>query len=123
MTRQRQLIYAIVTEKPVHLTAEEIFEKARERMPGIAMGTVYRNLGILVQEGKIRKLEIPSSPARYDRQSLSHPHLICERCGTVEDLDWGSDFLRQLSERCGRTLTGYDLKLYHVCDACKDKSF
>lgn len=119
MTRQRQLIYAIVSEKPVHLTAEEIFNQARVHMPNIAMGTVYRNLGIMADEGLIRKLEVPGSPARYDRTASPHPHLICEKCGAVTDLDWGDDFRAELAARSGRDLTAFDLKLYYLCDRCR----
>lgn len=121
MTRQRQLIYTIVSEKPVHMTAEEIFHKARMKMPDIAMGTVYRNLRVMVDEGLIRKLEVAGAPARYDRTSAPHPHLICEACAAVRDLHWGDGFLTELSARCGHELTGFDLKMYHICNKCREQ--
>ena len=114
MTRQRQLIYNIITAAPEHRTAEEIYDLARAEMPSLARGTVYRNLGLLVQEGQIRKLEMPDAPARYDRERQPHPHLICQRCGRVEDL-----VLDPLAKAHGLTITGYDLKLYHICPACR----
>lgn len=119
MTRQRQLIYDIVAEKPIHMTAEEIYQKAKEKMPSLARGTVYRNLGILAEEGMIRKLEMPDAPARYDRQHLPHPHLVCESCGRVEDLMMPKDLLAPLVDSLNETVTGFDLKLFHTCPDCR----
>lgn len=118
MTRQRELVYSIVAEKPVHMTAEEIYLKAREKMPTLARGTVYRNLGILADAGMIRKLEMPDAPARYDRQYSPHPHLVCEKCGGVEDLAMPEGLLEPFLKSIGTVITGYDLKLFHVCPAC-----
>lgn len=119
MTRQRELIYSIVAEKPVHLTAEEIYTKAREQMPSLARGTVYRNLGVLAEDGLIRKLEMPDAPARYDRRHSPHPHLVCERCGCVEDLVLPEGMLDPIVNRVNAAVTGFDLKLFHVCPRCK----
>lgn len=117
MTRQRQLIYNIIMAAPEHRTAEEIYDLARERMPSLARGTVYRNLGVLVRDGRIRKLEMADAPARYDREQRPHPHLVCERCGQVVDLVMPEGLLDPLT--ADLAVTGYDLKLYHVCPACK----
>ena len=118
MTRQRQLIYNIIMAAPEHRTAEEIYDLARLEMPSLARGTVYRNLGILEQERKIRKLEMPGAPARYDRERRLHPHLICQKCGKVEDLSMPQGLLDPLARARGVDLIGYDLKLFYICPAC-----
>ena len=119
MTRQKQLIYHIVTSSPEHMTAEEIYDRARRHMPTLARGTVYRNLGLLTGEGRIGKLELPDSPARYDRVSLPHPHLICQRCGGVEDLPLPAEDIAALVAPLEKNITGYDLRFFHICPACK----
>ena len=59
MTRQRALILGIMREKcPEHLTADEIFCHARQAMPHIARGTVYRNLKLMELDGEIGHLEM-----------------------------------------------------------------
>ena len=50
MSKQRDLIERIIKESMLHLTAEEIYKEARKEMPNISLGTVYRNLGNLVDE-------------------------------------------------------------------------
>ncbi len=122
MTRQRQLIFDLIMAAPEHRTAEEIYDLARAQMPSLARGTVYRNLGLLVREGQIRKLEMPDAPARYDRERRPHPHLVCERCGKVEDLIMPDGLLRPFALELGEDITGYDLKLYHLCPACRKKA-
>ena len=118
MTKQRQLIHSIIAAKPLHLTAEEIFEKAQAVMPGIARGTVYRNLGLMVDAGEILKLDVPDGPARYDRNPAPHAHLVCQRCGAVEDIVI-EGLVEKMAELSGRKSTGCDLKLYHVCKDCE----
>ena len=67
MTRQRALILEILQHSPKHLTADEIFAIAREKMPGIARGTVYRNLKLMEQAREIARLEMPDGPDRFDK--------------------------------------------------------
>lgn len=63
MTRQRALILDIMREKsPQHLTADELFNEARLRMPHIARGTVYRNLKMMELDGEIGHLEMARRP-------------------------------------------------------------
>ena len=87
MTRQRALILGIMREKcPEHLTADEIFSHARQAMPHIARGTVYRNLKLMELDGEIGHLEMPDGPDRYDANPTPHGHLLCDSCGDLADL-------------------------------------
>ena len=76
MTRQRALILEILQHSPKHLTADEIFAIAREKMPGIARGTVYRNLKLMEQAREIARLEMPDGPDRFDKA-------VAAKCGAV----------------------------------------
>ena len=44
-----------------HPTAEVIYSHVRRIIPDISLGTVYRNLNVLVENGYIRKLNIDIS--------------------------------------------------------------
>ena len=118
MTQQRQLILDILRRAPRHLTAEEIFDEARSQMPSIALGTVYRNLGLLTESGEIRRLEVPGASARYDRAAAPHPHFICTTCGTIRDIATHNALLDEFSQKFSLPLSGYDLNLYGLCDGC-----
>jgi len=55
-------------------------------MPKISLGTVYRNLELLVANNLARKLEVSGSEARFDGQTEPHYHVRCSRCGRVDDV-------------------------------------
>ena len=79
MTRQRALILGIMREKcPEHLTADEIFSHARQAMPHIARGTVYRNLKLMELDGEIRDIE--SAIGTEVRGYTLTIRYICPKC-------------------------------------------
>ena len=57
MTRQRRVILDELRKLRCHPSAEELHGIVRRAMPGISLGTVYRNLDVLWEDGKILKLE------------------------------------------------------------------
>ena len=58
MTRQRFMVLQAVMETDSHPSADEIYEVVRTRLPRISLGTVYRNLDILAEQGKIQMLQL-----------------------------------------------------------------
>ena len=118
MTKQRKLILDIINNSRSHPNAEEIYLAAKEKMPSIALGTVYRNLGIMAKEGEIRRLVSENAPDRYDRVAPLHDHMVCTKCGRITDTDIGS--LWDAIEKCvGERIVGYELMVRHVCNCCK----
>ena len=84
------------------------------------MGTVYRNLNILVEQGLIRKIDFGSTFDHYDANIGPHYHFICERCGSITDLPMPID--NALNERVARN-TGFKarrhrIEFYGFCDTC-----
>ncbi len=120
MTRQRQLILEIIDAARNHPTAQEIFQKARGRMPAIALGTVYRNLGILADGGEIRRIVLPGQPERYDRAGEPHDHMVCAVCGELFDLNL-KDFRPQLEREMGVSVLSYELQVQCICPNCAKK--
>jgi Fe2+ or Zn2+ uptake regulation protein len=77
----------ILRENPVHPTAEWIFEKAKEEMPGIGVATVYRNLNALVEMGEIERIPGIDGVDRFDGNHMPHYHMKCNDCGMLYDLE------------------------------------
>jgi len=117
LTRQRKTILEIIKSSPGHITAEEIYAKAKQIMPSIAIGTVYRNLGLMEEAGEIRRLPIPDKPDKYDKSTEPHEHLICQKCGEIADL-FVSGLREYLKQQTGIEITGYDLNLRYICEKC-----
>ena len=118
MTRQRALILGIMREKcPEHLTADEIFCHARQAMPHIARGTVYRNLKLMELDGEIGQ----SLFDRYDANPSPHGHLLCESCGELADLPVVG-LIRDIEAAIGTEVRGYTLTIRYICPKCRAKN-
>ncbi len=116
MTRQRRLIYDIIQNSCEHLTAEDIHKKAKETMPSIALGTVYRNLNLMAEEGEIIRIEMTDGANRYDRAETLHDHIVCRRCGKIKDIPL---LLNTLKNATGVDILSYDCCIYYICEECK----
>lgn len=119
---QRDLICTYVKNSACHPTAEMIYQALRLSTPGLSRGTVYRNLGILAEEGQITRMPFPIE--RYDGNTGPHPHLICTRCGSVSDLsvtyDTGLD--EMVSRLCHCQVQRHDCYFYGQCSACMESA-
>ncbi len=120
MTRQRQLIYDIICRSHEHLTADSIHKLAQKKMPSIAVGTVYRNLGLMCDCGEIMRVTVAGQPDRFDKNPMAHDHVICDLCGTVSDI-MTEGLGEILSDKTGLPVDSYDLTVHYTCDKCRKK--
>lgn len=118
MTKQRRIILKIIQESDRHLTAEDIYGMAKQRMPSVAMATIYNNLKTLTEQGVIRRLRFTGMPDHYDRNMRHHEHIICETCGEVTDAQL-EDLTPLLGQKLGIHITQYNLSMYYVCCKCQ----
>ena len=85
-TPQRKLILQVVNESCDHPTAEVIHKRASEKMSGLSLATVYRNLNILSRLGEIQHLSSPIGPDHFDFNLSDHCHFYCKACGEMSDI-------------------------------------
>ena len=116
-TRQKKLIYDIIVNSYAHPTALEIYEGAIKIIPNISLGTVYRNLNMLVDNDSIVRIKMPDGIDRYDK-CLEHAHIICSNCGHIEDY---FDYSIRFNNLNSFSITGYNLKFYGKCNDCIKK--
>lgn len=122
ITSQQRIVLDFVKSVKIHPSAETIYEKVRKKLPQISLGTVYRNLAALKARNEI--LEIPlKSTSRYDGDTSSHSHFICEECESITDLaSICSDVLK--CEKLGiqklkiGNIKNYQLNFYGICSKC-----
>jgi Fe2+ or Zn2+ uptake regulation protein len=118
-TQQRKVVYETIKKTQVHPTADWIFERVREAMPKISLGTVYRNLGVLKQEGLVRELYGTDRRARYEANMIPHAHFVCSGCGEITDvhgdteLDW-----RTMKDLVGCEVSEQRIEFVGYCPAC-----
>ncbi len=117
-SRQREAIKAYLCKRKDHPTADMIYTGLREKYPNISLGTVYRNLSLLISLGEIRKINSEGAD-RYDGQMAPHSHFICKNCGSVQDVMFqaedslGRDACREIGivEEC-------QVEFYGFCKKC-----
>lgn len=122
-TPQRTVILELLheVEGHRHLTAQELFQQATERLPGLNLATIYRALEGLFEAGLVDRMD-GQETVRYSLRDPEHPHghLHCRQCQhgpelTGEDLD---EFAQLVQERYGFTLDIHHLTLSGVCRDC-----
>ncbi len=121
MTKQRKALLEVVQRGNTHPTADDVYRLVKKRLPRISLGTVYRNLDLLVAQGLMQKLEMGGAQRRFDAKHERHYHVRCVRCGRVDDLS-----MKPLAEveRAARRLTnfeitGHQLEFSGVCRECR----
>ena len=93
-TRQRRLIYEAVATTSSHPTAEWVYATVRRALPRISLGTVYRNLQVLVEQGRLKAWS-RGGATRFDADLAPHDHFFCQSCGLLLDLPPGRALLRR----------------------------
>lgn len=118
-SRQRQSILEYLMQTTAHPTAETVYLHVREQYPNISLGTVYRNLNLLAEEGKIVRLTYGGSE-RFDGNLKPHNHFICKTCGNVLDLEISSlEHINTLAGvGFGGRVEGHIIYFYGVCEEC-----
>ena len=92
VTPQRIAVLEAVGQLHIHPTADEIRDFIQKKYPGIATGTVYKILDILVKKGLVRRVKTGKDIMRYDGMLKKHHHLYCKETEDIldyfdEDLD------------------------------------
>lgn len=111
LTRPRRVILDVLRAAADHPSADQIFERARAAEPGIALGTVYRNLGVLEEAGLVLRHEFGQGFARYELATHRHGHLIDRDTGAV--VEFACEALEKTLAGIAAS-RGYALDDYHV---------
>lgn len=120
-SKQRELVLQKVEQLCDHPTAEEIFDLAARECPGLSLGTVYRNLNLLCENGRLLKVPIPGASDRFDHTLVDHAHAYCTQCGSVTDvLPEALPLLQDaLREGSGFQVRQMNLVLEGICPQCQ----
>jgi Fur family ferric uptake transcriptional regulator len=121
-TKQREVILQELRKLKTHPTAAGLYQIVLHRLPKISLGTVYRNLDLLVKAGAIQKLEHGSEEARFDGEVTPHHHIRCVKCGRVDDIHGLSlDPLGGVTEDFnGYRVLGQRIEFFGLCARCKE---
>ena len=86
-TTQKRVILQLIEQLGCHPTAVQVYTAVRKLLPRTSLSTVYRNLGILVDQGKIKAVKGAGSEIHYDHNIKEHNHIKCKVCGRICDVN------------------------------------
>ncbi len=119
-TAQRRAVFNCLCGNRAHPSVETVWRSVRETMPDVSLDSVYRILDDFHGAGLIRRLE-GAKIIRYDADTGSHDHFVCQQCGTMYDFS----FLEadRVSELCGAfgDVTAVELVVRGVCASCRNR--
>lgn len=124
-SNQRKIILEIMKDNLTHPTADEVYDKARAIDGHISRGTVYRNLGFLVETGDIKKISVPDGSDHYDSKLYEHYHFCCGNCGKMYDIpgtiNLETKTVSDEMEKEGFSISSHNLIFTGLCPACNLK--
>lgn len=119
-TKQKVLIYNIIYNTYSHLTAQQVYEIARESIKNISLGTVYRILNEFCEDNKILRIKTNNNIDKFDRLDMKHCHFICDRCESV--IDVFDIKIKDISEDLSKhQVNNANLIFNGICNDCKKK--
>ena len=98
-SRQREAILDVLRSTDTHPTANWIYERVREKIPNISLGTVYRNLSALAQNGDILSINVGDGFEHFDGDIKAHVHLSCKICKNIIDAPLHDDTVSQIARK------------------------
>lgn len=119
MTKNNKMVMDIVNSSHDHPTAEQIFERAKEKNPKVVLATVYNNLNSLVKRGQIRRISVAGKADCYDNM-VRHDHRVCIHCGCISDI-MIDDLTKLIEDRLAGNFLSYDLCVNYLCDDCREE--
>ncbi|MGO9169296.1 MAG: Fur family transcriptional regulator [Candidatus Sulfotelmatobacter sp.] len=123
-SKQRERILALLRSTDAHPTANWLFGKLKKEFPHLSIGTIYRNIGILVQQGLIGRIAFGSTFDRLDANVTEHHHFICERCDAIIDLKLsiGRGLDKQVPTSEGFEVHRHTVEFYGLCPKCAKRA-
>jgi len=120
LTPQRIAVLEVIRNNCTHMTAEDVYLQLKKIYPTISQATVYTSLEKLEEVGEIQSLTIRKDRVCYDPKPEPHPHLYCERCGKIIDIDMKCPMIKR-DKIEGHTVREFRMYLYGICKYCANK--
>ncbi len=123
---QKETIFNILYADKSHPSVDTIYQNVQKEIPNISLGTVYRNLNAMADEGRILRLDVGDGVVHFDADTTPHLHMLCTTCHSIIDLDVEYKHIIPYIEEISK-LTSHKLDKAHVlftgeCHHCSKKN-
>lgn len=120
VTPQRLAIYDVAMSAVDHPTVDMLYERIRQELPAVSRDTVYRTLTLFESWGLLNSVRIGDQGLRYDPNTESHHHFVCDACGRLFDFTWEQFDKLRLPKSAARfgAPSGRQVEVHGVCHSC-----
>lgn len=120
-SKKRAAILDAIRNTDCHPSAEWIYQTLKPDHPDLSLGTVYRNLTFFQDQGVIKSVGVVNGQERFDANTQSHCHFVCNECSAVIDLPEIKPDLEldtTVSQQYGYSVARHELIFYGTCENC-----
>lgn len=103
-----------------HMDIEEIYAEVTKVHPSLSLATVYKNIIIMIEKGVLVEVAISGKKSKYEIVKENHIHLICTKCGKIEDLDTSFAPFEDLASKKHFSIQKQEISLYGICVDCSN---
>jgi len=118
MTKPRQEIFAVLNHSPQSVV--EIIEKLKKKNLSVDKVTIYRSLTNFVKLGLVEETQFKDKISVYElADHKHHHHLVCEKCGKIEDICLDENLLVQAVKKVSSfQIKSHHLEFFGFCKKC-----
>ena len=120
VTPQRLVVYELLADEKMHLTAEQIYGKIKHKFPAVSLATVYTVLQLYVQTGLVNEIRITFDKSCFEARTDSHHHFYCKKCKKIYDIDLHPCPALQQSSVNGHSIEKLQGYFYGICRDCQN---
>ncbi|MEA3418394.1 MAG: transcriptional repressor [Campylobacterota bacterium] len=104
----------------IHMSIEELYKEIKKKFPTVSLATVYKNINAMMEKDFILEVKIPSQKSKYELAKTSHSHVVCRKCGKIEDIRLNlGDITQEASNLTHYQIDEDALVLSGLCPKCK----
>jgi len=121
LTKPRRLVLEVARAGNLHPSAYVVYNRVRRRLPHVSLGTVYRNLRVLVELGLLRE-SLDADGTRFDSNTAPHDHFTCVQCHRIYDLARPDEVrVPARISSMGFQVLEHRVEFYGRCRACRQR--
>lgn len=118
-TPQRIAISAALYDSG-HINIDSLYDVMLKKFNSISLATIYKNINIMIENSFIQEVKIPHAKSVYELTKSTHSHMVCEKCGSIEDVSIDVKKLLDISDSLGEfKINSSSLVLSGECKHCK----
>ncbi|MBQ6059055.1 MAG: transcriptional repressor [Clostridia bacterium] len=120
-SKKREAILRIVSSTKSHPSAKWVYDQIQKEYLDISLATVYRNLALFKQDGRVACIAVVDGEERFDGNVEPHSHFVCRSCGKIIDLDLETfhHLEREVEHQTGASVDSSSILFYGTCADCK----